>query len=432
VGRNRYADLLRIFAIVAVVYGHWLATSITNIHGELSGGSALPYVHWGEWVTLGFQVMPIFFLVGGYVNAQSWARHHALGENWVAWVRSRAMGLLWPTAVFAIVVIAAVGMADAAGVNMKVLAGGGYVVALQLWFLPVYLLLIALTPAMLAAHRRWGLWVPVVMAAGAAVVDVGVVGDRVHVIGYANYLLVWGSMHQWGFAWQDGTLNRRRWRPVALSAGGLVALTLLLTVGPFPVDMIGDGERIGNTTPPSVALLAYAAVQTGLILLAEPFMARVLERPRLWRRVRSFNPYVMTLYLWHMVPVVIISVAFYSTGVLPQPATGSGGWWALRPVWWILLTVVMVPLLALVIWAERPMLRLPAGLGSPGRWSPVLLLAGIAAAMVGLTRLAIAGFAPGGSLPIWVLAACSVGLVVTLCSGRGDDQATTYPDSRTV
>jgi hypothetical protein len=258
------------------------------------------------------------------------------------------------------------------------------------------------------------------MAVLAAAVDVGVVGDRVHVIGYANYLLVWGSMHQWGFAWQDGTLNRRRWRPLALVGGGLVALTLLLTVGPFPVDMIGDGERIGNTTPPSVALLAYAAVLTGLILLAEPFMARVLERPRLWRRIRSLNPYVMTLYLWHMVPVVIISVAFYPTGVLPQPAIGSGEWWALRPVWWILLTVVMVPLLAGVMWAERPMLRLPAGLGSPGRWSPVLLLAGIAAAMVGLARLAIAGFAPGGSLPVWVIAACAVGLVVTLLSGRGE------------
>jgi hypothetical protein len=68
--------------------------------------------------------------------------------------------------------------------------------SLQLWFLPVYLLQIALTPVMLAAHRRWGLAVPAVMAAAAAGVDVGVVGPRLPVLGYANYLLVWGSMHQ--------------------------------------------------------------------------------------------------------------------------------------------------------------------------------------------------------------------------------------------
>jgi hypothetical protein len=36
---------------------------------------------------------------------------------------------------------------------------------MQLWFLPVYLLLIALTPVMLSAHRSWGLVVPAAMAA---------------------------------------------------------------------------------------------------------------------------------------------------------------------------------------------------------------------------------------------------------------------------
>ena len=68
----------------------------------------------------------------------------------------------------------------------------------------MYLLLIASTPAMLAAYRRWGLAVPTVMAAGAAAVDVGVVGAGVHVVGYANYLLVWGSIYVWGFAWRAG------------------------------------------------------------------------------------------------------------------------------------------------------------------------------------------------------------------------------------
>jgi len=35
---------------------------------------------------------------------------------------------------------------------------------------------------------------------------------------FANYLLVWAAMHQWGFAWQDGTLIRRQWRPAAMAA----------------------------------------------------------------------------------------------------------------------------------------------------------------------------------------------------------------------
>ena len=75
--RNRYADLLRVAAIGGVVYGHWLLTDITYRNGQLSGVDALDYVSWGRWVTWGFQVMPVFFLVGGYVNAVSWKTHRA-------------------------------------------------------------------------------------------------------------------------------------------------------------------------------------------------------------------------------------------------------------------------------------------------------------------------------------------------------------------
>jgi 1-acyl-sn-glycerol-3-phosphate acyltransferase len=70
------------------------------------------------------------------------------------------------------------------------------------------------------------------------------------------------------------------------------------------------------------------------------------------------------------------------------------------------------------MWAERPMRRLPAGIGPSGPWSPVLLLVGLAASMFGLARPAIAGFAPGGHLPALALAACAAGLAATLLTGR--------------
>jgi fucose 4-O-acetylase-like acetyltransferase len=401
-----------------VVIGHWLLTDITYRGGRLSGLDALEHISWGSWVTLFFQVMPVFYLVGGYVNARSWAAHRERGEAWTGWVRERAMRLLWPTAVYVIVAVLAVTGARMAGAGAHELEQAGWLVALQLWFLPVYLLLILLTPVMLAAHRRWGLAVPLVMAAAAAAVDAGVVGARLPVIGYANYLLVWGSMHQWGFAWQDGTLTRRRWRPYALSAGGAALLAGLLAWGPFPVDMIGAGERVGNTAPPSIALLAFAAAQTGLVLAAEPAVSRWLERPRRWRTVRQLNVYVMTVYLWHMAPVIIVAAALYATGVMPQPAIGSALWWETRPIWLGVLAVVLVLLVLGVSWAERPMLRLPVGIGSPGRWSAPILLLGIAAAMVGLAKLAISGFAPEGTVPLLVLAAVACGVIVTLLSGR--------------
>src|SRR5215470_5097126 len=166
--RNRYLDLLRVGAIGLVVVGHWLLTDVTYTRGQLSGLDALDYLSWMRWLTLLFQVMPVFFLVGGYVNASSWTRHHDAGEGWARWVRHRALRLLWPSTLYVTAAVLAVSGAKIAGANPAELARAAWLVGLQLWFLPVYLLLIALTPVMLAAHRRWGLAVPVAMAAGAA------------------------------------------------------------------------------------------------------------------------------------------------------------------------------------------------------------------------------------------------------------------------
>ena len=421
--RNRYADLLRAVAIGGVVYGHWLLVSITDSHGQLSGVDALDYVSWAPWATWLFQVMPVFFLVGGYVNALSWRAHRAGGEAWTEWVRDRALRLLWPTAVFILAGVLAVVAAIAAGFPPGELANAAWLVTLQLWFLPVYLLLIALTPALEAAHRRWGLAVPLAMAAAAVLVNVATAGPHLHVIGYANYLFVWGSIHQWGFSWLDGTLTRDRRRPLAIFGAGAVLLACLLAWGPFQVDMVGSG----NTNPPSVALLAYALAQVGLALALEPTVTRLLARPRLWRLVQRLNGLVMNVYLWHFVPAVLVAIACYPTGLLPQPSIGTAEWWVLRLVWWALLTVVLIPLVLAVTWAERLLLRLPAAIGRSGPWSPALLVAGLAAVMTGLTRLAIAGLAPSGRPPDLALACCAVGLAVIFCTGRPPGQARPGP-----
>jgi len=114
------------------------------------------------------------------------------------------------------------------------------------------------------------------MAAAAALVSAAVAVPHLAVLGYASYLLVWGPIHQWGFAWRDGMLTRTRWRPCALAAAGAALLAGLVTSGAFPADMIGPG----NTSPPSIALLAYAAALAGLVVAAEPAAARLLAGSR--------------------------------------------------------------------------------------------------------------------------------------------------------
>ncbi|MDT0441274.1 acyltransferase family protein [Streptomyces johnsoniae] len=420
-GRNHYADLLRVGAIAAVVTGHWLLTDITYRDGRLSGRDALDHVDWGSWVTLVLQVLPVFFLVGGYVNAVSWTSHLRRGVPWHVWVQGRALGLMWPTAVYVAVALLGVLAAASAGAPAPDLDRGGWLVALHLWFLPLYLLMIVLTPLMLAAHRRWGLAVPAAMAALAGGVDVAVVDAGLPWIGTLNYLLVWGTMHQWGFAWQDGRLVRPRWRSAALAVAGAVLLVVLLWPGPFPVAMIGADTRVDNTSPPSTALLALAAAQAGLLLTAGPALSSRLERPARLRRLGRLNGAVMTVYLWHMAPVVLVAVTLYPAGIAPQPDIGSAPWLALRVGWVALLAFVLAPVTAAVLWAQRPLGRLPRGAGGAGRWwGPALLVCGVGAAAAALALLATEGFAPGGRAAVLAPALFAGGLAATFLSGARD------------
>jgi len=411
--RNRYLDLLRVAALGVVVLGHWLLTDITYSGGQLSGLDALKYISWGKWLTLPLQVMPVFFLVGGYCNASSWSQHRDDGERWAGWVRHRALRLLWPTTMYIAAGALIAGGAALAGVGATELSRAAWFVALHLWFLPVYLLLVLLTPALLAAHQRWGLAVPAVMATAAGLVDIAVLGPHIPVLGFANYLLIWGSAHQWGFAWRDGRLASPLWRPLALAGAGALALTGLLTWGPFPVDMIGAGGKVQNTGPPSVALLSLAAVQAGLLIAAEPGGRRLLTRARYWRPVSRLNDAAITIYLWHMAPVIVAAVLLYPTGAAPQPRLGSAAWWALRPAWLLVLGVIFVP----VVLAARRFERAPWQPGTCARWAWAPVLLGIAAVMVAVTKIAISGFAPHGRLPLLVLAGYGIGFALAIVVG---------------
>jgi fucose 4-O-acetylase-like acetyltransferase len=420
--RNGYADLLRTVAIGAVVLGHWLATGVERRDGRFVGVDALGVVTWGSWVTLVLQVVPVFFLVGGFANGASWRRHEAQGETATSWIRARVLRLLVPTCAYSAVIVVAVLACQLFGLNPLTLAQAAWGVALHLWFLAVYAVVLLCTPILYAAHRRWGLLVPVAMAALAVVLDVGVVELRWPVIGWANYLLVWGTFHQLGFAWQDGSLTTRR-RPALLAGGSALALVGLIWIGPYPVSMVGvPGARIQNASPPSTALLAFGLAQAGIVLLCEPAGRRWLARHRRARStIATAGRLTMPVYLWHMVPVVILIGAGYPR-LFGLPAVGSRHWWEQRLDWLLALGLVLAALLALLAGLTRLTRRhhpaepsgraiAPARVPSP-RSAVALLVSGVAVAAFGIAILAINGFAPHGHLAVMPLLAIAFSVVL--------------------
>lgn len=68
--RDRYVDFLRAWAIGLVVLGHWLITALVREPGgEIRAPELLATVPWTQWLTLGFQIMPLFFLAGAVRRA---------------------------------------------------------------------------------------------------------------------------------------------------------------------------------------------------------------------------------------------------------------------------------------------------------------------------------------------------------------------------
>ena len=98
--RELSADLYRVVAVTFVVLGHWLVSAVTYHDGRFGNDYPLDVLPWTQWLTLVFQVVPVFFLVGGYASATSWMHwHEAGGRRWTEWVRHRLGVILGPTTV---------------------------------------------------------------------------------------------------------------------------------------------------------------------------------------------------------------------------------------------------------------------------------------------------------------------------------------------
>jgi len=154
--RNRYADLLRVASIFVVVIGHWLMAVLEYEDGSFVGKNLLEIATWTHILTWIFQVMPIFFIVGGFTNAGSWRSAIRRGVSYATWLRARSARLLGPALVFVAFWTVLPMLAVLVGLPSGMARTGGREVALPVRFLAVYLLTVAAAPPLLAAHQRYG------------------------------------------------------------------------------------------------------------------------------------------------------------------------------------------------------------------------------------------------------------------------------------
>ena len=397
---------MRVVAILLVVLGHWLVAVVVVDNGRFVATQLLVVEPWTRWATWVWQVMPLFFLVGGRVNAGSLRRNRERGDTSSMWVRRRTRRLLRPMVPLLVVWVVLGGVMEWAGLPAAVIERATEVAFMPLWFLVVYTLIIVLAPVTWWLHRRAGWWVLVVATVLVAVID-GLDRTGVPLVGEANHLLVFAIAHQVGYLWADDRLPFGR-RGLLLAGAGVLWAVLLVVVLDYPISMVGvEGAARSNAAPPTLALVALTVAQTGLLLALRGPCDRSLHRSVLaWAAVATTGTAIITIFLWHMSALVATASLTHLAGWWPDVALLSPAWWALRPVWVLVCAGVLVPLVFAFRGAERVGAPVPAG--------PLPTVAGVLAAARGLYLLLEEGlYDPERALRVPVVA------LVLLFAGLG-------------
>ncbi|MGI5285506.1 acyltransferase family protein [Nonomuraea polychroma] len=330
--RDKYVDWLRALSLVVVVVWHWAFTILVwKPHGP-EPTSPLGFTS-GLWIlTWLLQVLPLFFYVGGHVHLLSWrrAKQRGVGIGSFVWRRIRALAL---PALFLSGVWVAIGAAVTFTFQVDWMWRVVLLVLSPLWFLGVYLVLIALLPVALWLHQRYDVLTLIWLGGAALVVDVVRFRYGVDWVGWLNMIIVWGLAHQAGFFYDRIVALPRRY-DVALLWTGLFALFGLVYSGIYPGSMVGvPGDKWSNMAPPTFVIVALLLFQIGLVEVLRPAMERVLERPG-WRRVNDFiNRYALPLFLFHTTGMAIsLGLSWWLLGTLGSTIPPDWEWWIERPI----------------------------------------------------------------------------------------------------
>jgi peptidoglycan/LPS O-acetylase OafA/YrhL len=341
--RDRYVDFLRAFSLIIVVLWHWGFTILIVSPDTVSPSSPIGFTR-GMWaLTWLFQVMPVFFFVGGYTHRLAFDNYQpGTSRRFLA----RRLRRLLPPALSVIAIWVGIGWVLEATIDPAWTWSGVILALSPLWFLVVYLVLVALAPVAIRAHWRWGELVVVWLLGIAAVLDVLRFSHDQGWAAWVNFLVIWGLAHQLGFYYDRLAAAPRRaaW---LFFWGGAFALTALTNMGFYPRSVVGvPGDRFSNMGPPTLAIVALIILQIGIVLLLRDRVIGLLESNERWKRMSTWvNANAMPLYLFHSMGMAALVAVLYLLWDYVPPDEPTTEWWLTRPLWVLGPAVLTYPIL---------------------------------------------------------------------------------------
>jgi hypothetical protein len=362
--RDVFIDFVRAFSLLVVVAWHWVFTIIVWREDGPHATNPIGFTRGLFLATWLLQVMPLFFLVGGFAHTKAWLAR----PDRTLWqfARSRALDLIRPALALAVVwwlvgnVIVFVWDVDGIGRAVRLVLS-------PLWFLCVYVVLIALFPVAYRLHLRFGPLVVVWAAGIAALVDVLRFAHHVRWVGWISMVVVWGLCHQLGFFWEELVAAGRRWAWV-LTWSGLFGLAALVGSGLYPGSMVGvPGERFSNMAPPTLCIVALVFFQAGIALLLRPWVLHRLETSARWSATNTvINRFSLPLFLFHSTGMALWGAFAYFVLDADLQRQPDAEWWWSRPFGFVGPLLATLPIILLLAPDRRPRepRSTPATLGS--------------------------------------------------------------------
>jgi peptidoglycan/LPS O-acetylase OafA/YrhL len=345
-GRDAFVDFVRAFSLLVVVAWHWCFTIIiwrddgphaTNPIGFTDG------LFVATWL---FQVMPLFFFVGGFANLSAYRAKQQRGIGLWPFVWGRVKQLAVPSLAL-LGVWVALGVVAASRYDPEWVWRAVKLVVSPLWFIGMYLLVIVAFPLMHWLHERFGALVLVWLVGLATLVDVARFAEGHSTIALVNMLLVWGFCHQLGFFYEPMVAAGRRFA-WSITWTGLFALAALVGSDLYPGSMVGvPGDRFSNVGPPTVCMVALVVFQAGVALLVRPWVRERLRTSQGWARANEvINRFSMPLFLFHSTGMALALWIGTHFGFYDKRAP-DGNWWLFRPVSFLAPLLCTLPIIFL-------------------------------------------------------------------------------------
>jgi hypothetical protein len=303
------------------------------------------------------QTLAVFFLVGGYAAARSWASTKTRGATYGEWLKRRLTRLFAPVGLLLTVWMVALGGLVVFGAPYTTLRTLVTLVLSPLWFVIVFAVITSLTPLLCGGSGRKALPAATVALATVVAVDAARFAfGGPHRLGWINVIAGWLVPFALGVAWGEGALRGKRAHLTLLTGGVLGAVALVTWFG-YPASMVGiPGAEISNLNPPTLAAVAFGLGQCGLALLVSEWLRRRMRTPVAWATVVTANIAAIIVFLWHQSALLTVTLGARWIGSLPGLHTSPDSpAWVFQRLLWLPAFAAALGLL----WAAARRLELP-------------------------------------------------------------------------